>query len=327
MKASRISRVVQILTTLQAGKSYAAGDLAKIFGLSRRTVFRDLKELQSIGIPYHYDATAGGYRMDPEFFLPPVDLSLREALSLLLLVHKARSQIQLPFKNSALLAALKIENNLPVKIRQYCNRALQNISTKANAQALTRLLDRMFVQLQNAISRKCKVGIRYHSLFEDRITDVTLSPYHLLYNRRAWYVVGFSSLHKGIRTFKFNRIKDLKLLDEYFIDGDDFDLYEYLGRAWSMIPEGRIYNIKLRFLPKVASNVSEVQWHNTQQVTRNRDGSATIEFRIDGLGEITWWILGYGNQVQVLAPKVLRNRIIEMAENIVEINRQVQKAP
>jgi proteasome accessory factor B len=318
---------VQILTTLQAGKSYAAGDLAKIFGLSRRTVFRDLKELQSIGIPYHYDATAGGYRMDPEFFLPPVDLSLREALSLLLLVHKARSQIQLPFKNSALLAALKIENNLPVKIRQYCNRALQNISTKANAQALTRLLDRMFVQLQNAISRKCKVGIRYHSLFEDRITDVTLSPYHLLYNRRAWYVVGFSSLHKGIRTFKFNRIKDLKLLDEYFIDGDDFDLYEYLGRAWSMIPEGRIYNIKLRFLPKVASNVSEVQWHNTQQVTRNRDGSATIEFRIDGLGEITWWILGYGNQVQVLAPKVLRNRIIEMAENIVEINRQVQKAP
>jgi proteasome accessory factor B len=318
---------VQILTTLQAGKSYAAGDLAKIFGLSRRTVFRDLKELQSIGIPYHYDATAGGYRMDPEFFLPPVDLSLREALSLLLLVHKARSQIQLPFKNSALLAALKIENNLPVKIRQYCNRALQNISTKANAQALTRLLDRMFVQLQNAISRKCKVGIRYHSLFEDSITDVTLSPYHLLYNRRAWYVVGFSSLHKGIRTFKFNRIKDLKLLDEYFIDGDDFDLYEYLGRAWSMIPEGRIYNIKLRFLPKVASNVSEVQWHNTQQVTRNRDGSATIEFRIDGLGEITWWILGYGNQVQVLAPKVLRNRIIEMAENIVEINRQVQKAP
>jgi proteasome accessory factor B len=313
---------VQILTTLQAGKSYAASDLAEIFGTSRRTVFRDLKELQAIGIPYHYDAASGGYRMDPEFFLPPVDLSLQEALSLLLLVHKARIQIELPFKSSALLAALKIENNLPGKIRQYCNTTLRNISARVQAQAPTNLLDKTFVQLQKAIVRKRKVSIRYHSLFEGRTTNLVLSPYHLLYNQRAWYVVGFSGLHKGIRTFKFNRIKELRLLDEYFIDGDDFDLYEYLGRAWSMIPEGRIYNIKLRFLPKVASNVTEVQWHSTQKIARNCDGSATVEFRVDGLGEIIWWILGYGDQVQVLAPKVLRNKIVEMAENVVKINKQ-----
>ena len=66
MKPSRISRVVQILTTLQAGKSYAVGDLSKIFGTSRRTIFRDLKELQAIGVPYHYDAKASGYTIDPD---------------------------------------------------------------------------------------------------------------------------------------------------------------------------------------------------------------------------------------------------------------------
>ena len=323
MKASRISRVVQILTTLQAGKSYAVSDLVQIFGMSRRTIFRDLKELQGIGVPYHYDAKTGGYTMDPEFFLPPIDLNLQEAMSLLLLVHKARGQIQLPFKNSALLAALKIENNLPAKIRQYCNTALRNISTKPSAQAPIRHpggLDKTFVQLQKAIANKRKVSIQYHSLFEGKIIELTLSPYHLLYNQRAWYVLGFSSLHKSVRTFKFNRIRELKTLDKCFVDGERFDLYEYLGRAWSMIPEGRIYNIKLRFLPKVADNVTEVQWHSTQKVTRNSDGSATIEFRVDGLGEIIWWILGYGDQVQVLAPKVLRNRVIEMAKNMVRLN-------
>jgi predicted DNA-binding transcriptional regulator YafY len=51
---------VQILTTLQAEKRYAVSDLAKILGISRRTIFRDLKELQTIGVPYHYDAKAGG---------------------------------------------------------------------------------------------------------------------------------------------------------------------------------------------------------------------------------------------------------------------------
>jgi len=323
MKPSRISRVVQLLTTLQAGKSYAVSDLAKIFGMSRRTIFRDLRELQTIGVPYHYNTKTGGYTMDPEFFLPPIDLNLQEALSLLLLVHKGRNQIQLPFKNSALLAALKIENNLPAKIRQYCNTALRNISTRAGAQAPIRHpggLDKTFVQLEKAIAQKRKVNIRYHSFFESKIIELTLSAYHLLYNQRAWYVLGLSSLHKSVRTFKFNRIKEVEILDKCFIEGDDFDLYEYLGRAWSMIPEGRIYNIKLRFLPKVADNVTEVQWHSTQKVTHNSDGSATMEFRVDGLGEIIWWILGYGDQVQVLTPKVLRNRVVEMAKNMVKLN-------
>ena len=320
MKPGRIGRVVKILTTLQAGKSYAVSDLSKLFGRSRRTIFRDLKELRSVGVPYHYDARGGGYTVDPEFFLPPINLNLQEALSLLLLVHKARGQIQLPFKNSALLAALKIENNLPARIRQYCNTALRNISARADAQAPMRVLDETFAQLQKAITKKREANILYHSLFEGKVIDTELCPYHLLYSRRAWYVLGLSSLHDSIRTFKLNRIKQLRISDKCFTSGEDFDLYDYLGKAWSMIPEGRIYNVKLRFLPKVADNVAEVQWHSTQKVARNSDGSATIEFRVDGLGEITWWILGYGDQVQVLAPHALRDRVVETAKNMIKLN-------
>jgi proteasome accessory factor B len=323
MKQSKITRVMQILTTLQAGKNYAVSDLAKLFETTRRTIFRDLKELKALGVPYYYDAKTGGYTIDPEFFLPPIDLNLQEALSLLLLVHKATNHIQLPFKNSALLAALKIENNLPAKIRQYCNTALRNISTRVTSQATMKLLDKTFAQLQNAIAKKRKVTILYRSLFEGKVINVDLCPYHLLYSQRAWYVLGLSSLHKSIRTFKLNRIKELKILDKCFLGGEDFDLYDYLGKAWSMIPEGRIYNIKLRFLPKVAENVTEVQWHITQKVTRNSDGSATVEFRVNGLGEITWWILGYGDQVQVLAPKALRNKVLQAAKNMIKLNEQL----
>ena len=186
------------------------------------------------------------------------------------------------------------------------------------------LLSKTFGQLQKAIMKKRKVNIKYHSLFEGSVIDVELCPYHLLYNNRAWYVLGPSSLHKSIRTFKLNRIKELITSEKCFVGGEDFNLHDYLGRAWSMIPEGRIYNVKLRFLPKVANNVAEVQWHSTQSVTRNADGSATIEFRVDGLGEITWWILGYGDQVQVLAPKTLRSRIIKIAEKTIGLNEQIK---
>jgi proteasome accessory factor B len=326
MKVGRIGRIIQILTTLQAGKNYAVSELSKMFGTSRRTIFRDLKELQAIGVPYHYDVQHGGYIISPEFFLPPVDLNLKEALSLLLLVHKANVHIQLPFKNSALLAALKIENNLPSRIRQYCNIALRNISARAGAQAtICHLggLERTFAQLQGAIAKKRKVKMLYHSLFEGEIIDLELCPYHLFYNQRAWYVLGDSSLHKSVRTFKLNRIKELQTTDKRFVGGEDFDVNGHLGKAWSMIPEGRIYDIKLRFLPKVANNVTEVQWHSSQKVTYNDDGSAIMEFSVDGLGEITWWILGYGDQVQVLSPKALRDKIIEMAKNMVKLNERI----
>jgi predicted DNA-binding transcriptional regulator YafY len=120
----KTSRVVQILTTLQAVKGYAVNDLANMFGKSRRTIFRDLRELQAICVPYHYNTKTGSYTDDPEFFLPPIDLNLQEALSLLLLVHKARNQIQLPFKNSA----------------------LRSISARGGAQAPTDLFDKTFTQ-------------------------------------------------------------------------------------------------------------------------------------------------------------------------------------
>jgi predicted DNA-binding transcriptional regulator YafY len=45
-----------------------------------------------------------------------------------------------------------------------------------------------------------------------------------------------------------------------------------------------------------------------------------VEFRVDGLGEITWWILGYGDQVEVLAPVALRNNIVDIARKTIEMN-------
>jgi len=78
-----------MLTALQAEEKCTVDDLAKLFNTSRRTVFRDLKELQAIGVPYRFDSANQSYAVDPEFFLPPIDLNLQEAFSLLLLVHKA----------------------------------------------------------------------------------------------------------------------------------------------------------------------------------------------------------------------------------------------
>jgi proteasome accessory factor B len=314
--------MLQILTALQSGRNNRVDDLAQMCMLSKRTIFRDLKELKEIGIPYRYNTKTGTYSTDPGFFLTPINLNRKEAMGLLLLILAARNRIQIPFKKETLIGAMKLESNLPGEIRQYCNAILRNIYIKTGPEAKIELFDRIFEQLEDAILKKQVVHMSYYSSHEKKTIAIELNPYHLIYDDYTWYVLGESSFHGGIRAFGLNRIKELSRLDKGFVEDENFDIKEYLGRAWSLIPEGRLYHVKLRFLPEVAHNVTEVKWHRTQIVTFEDDGSAVVEFRIDGLNEITWWILGYGDKVQVLAPPTLRQRIVQISQKMVRTNQQ-----
>jgi proteasome accessory factor B len=318
MKTSRISRVIQILTALQSGQSYGVKDLAEILKISRRMVFRDLGELRKVGVPCIFDNKNHCYRIDPKFFLSAPNLDDKEALGLLLLAHKARNHIHFPFKDSALRAALKIENNLPEKTKRFCGTALEKISIKADPQERLDLLDQKFAQLLEAILNKRIVTFSYESPVEQEDRIIDLQPYHLMYNNYAWYVLG--RMGQQVHVFKLNHIKELSILDKCFIEDEKFDLFEHLGRAWSMVPEGRLYNIRLRFLPEIAHSVADVQWHSTQTVTFQNDGSIIMEFRVDGLNEITWWVMSYGDKVQILEPASLRQKVIRIAQNMVKQN-------
>ncbi len=325
MKTGRITRIMKILMALQSGRGYSVDDLAKMLGLSRRTVFRDLKELSEAGVPYHYDAKTRTYSIDRHFLLPPLDLTPKETMGLLMIHQKAATHMHLPFNDSALSAALKIESNLSNKTRQYYNAVLRNIYVKARPQTRPDAFDRKFSTLQEAILTRRSTNIRYYLPVERKDIFTDMNPYHMMHHNDSWYVLGKSSFHNSICALKFNQIRELRLLNKYFVEEDRFDLHEYLGRAWSMTPEGRLYNVKLRFMPEVAYDVVSVKWHATQTVAHNDDGSATVEFRVDGLNEITWWILGYGDKVEVLAPSILRQRIVQIAKNMLRVNSNVQQ--
>ena len=147
-----------------------------------------------------------------------------------------------------------------------------------------------------------------------------LKPYHMVCVHNTWYVVGKTE-QQEIRTFKLNRIKELSVLDKSFAKDKEFSIQEYLGKAWAAVPEGKLYDIRLEFRPEIARSVTEVQWHSTQAVTFAPDGSAIVEFHIDGLNEIIPWVLSYGDQVKVIRPEVLRQEIVRINQRTIERNR------
>jgi proteasome accessory factor B len=316
MKGSRTSRIIQLLNVLQTRHQYNVADLATVLGTSKRTVFRDLKSLQEAGVEYHFNPRGGRYDKNSSFHLPPLALTTEEAFALLFLVYKCRNLINFPLRVAALMAGLKIENNIQPQIRNYCAGALQYVTLQSYPQAAKDKFDIIFSQIQKAIMDKRTIDIRFYCPKDHREIDMKLNPYHLLYSRHTWYLLGDSCSDEQIKALKLNYIKQVCILDSNFIEEPPFNLRDYLGRAWSMLPEGQLYNVKLRFIPEVVDDVTAVQWHETQTVHFEDDGSAIVEFRVDGLNEIIWWILSYGDRVEVLTPRLLRQRIIEIAKRV-----------
>jgi proteasome accessory factor B len=240
-------------------------------------------------------------------------------------LRKAANHIYLPFNDSALSAALKIESSLPSKTKQFCNAVLQNIHVKTRPQARKGGLDKKFAIIQQAILKGRWVNMRYFLPLERRNIHTDMAPYLIMHNDDKWHVLGLSSFHKGVSTLRIGQIRELRMLDKCFVAERKFDLHQYLGKAWSMTPEGRLHLVKLRFTAEAAYDVASVRWHDTQTVTQNDDGSATVEFRVDGLNEIVSWILGYGDRVEVIAPSSIRKRIAQIARNMLTVNSDAQK--
>jgi proteasome accessory factor B len=303
---------------LQGGRTYTAGELAREMEVSRRTIFRDLNMLELAGIPYYHDPDSGGYKISQHFFLPPINFTLTEALAMLMLTGRLRGADRLPLFSQTTRAAMKLESVLSPVIRQHIGGVLDQVSVSLGALAGHKGLDETFDRLTSAIVGRRICRMVYLSFHEQKQIATFIHPLRLVFLTRAWYLLAYSAMHRQVRTFKLGRMRKLTVTDKTFSWPKDVDLDKHFASAWSMIPEGKSYDVHLRFAPKVAGNVAEVQWHPAQRVRWNDDGSIDYRVRVNGLGELSWWVLGYGDQVEVLKPRPLRDRVAGVAAAVLK---------
>lgn len=315
MKLARITRLLHLLGLLQGGKGYNTSGLTVACGVSRRTVFRDLEVLREAGVPLWYDAEQQLYFLSARNFLPPTNFTAEEALALMLLCSELGGRSRLPFLAPARSAALKLESCLPHRLREHLRGVTHAVEIRMEPNNRLADSESVYRQLLGAIAARRTVRIGYRS-FVDREQIVTrLNPYRLLFSRRSWYCIGRSSLHRGVRTFNIGRITSLSPLAGTFRVPHGFSLDRYFRNAWHLIPEqGPDRDVHIHFEPLVAGNVAEVTWHKTQRLKFNPDGSLDFFARVSGIHEISWWVLGYGDQATVIAPAALRKLVRDRAQ-------------
>jgi proteasome accessory factor B len=316
VNVSRVYRLLRLVTLLQSGRSFTAQELAEELQISRRTVFRDLNALEMAHIPYYYDPANRGYRISRHFFLPPVNLTLPEAMCLLLLSSTLGDNKDIPLLREGVRAAAKIEGVLPDSIREHAGSILENLQYDPGPMARHDNADEWFDDLAAAVMNRRVCRMQYHSFHDETLLDVEVHPLRLSFIERAWYLLAWTPEQQAVRTYKVLRIRELDVREKTFLPPEGVDLTNHFGQAWNMIPEGTIYPVHLRFERMVAGNVAEVSWHATQETEWNDDGTLSFRAEVDGLREITWWVLGYGDQVTVVDPPELRRRVAEHARTL-----------
>jgi len=323
---TRTHRLIKLLQLLQCGRGFDADGLAEALEVSRRTLFRDLKLLEAAGVPFNYDKKTKQYDIHKDYFLPPVNLTVSEALAVMLMTRRLISRKIHPEYTQAVEAAQKLEAAIPARIRAHCGTVLDSIDVRYWPTSDVDCIGDVNNTLMKALIQKCKVSMKYDSFFHGRVIDDVIHPYKRVFMNRGWYLIGYSEKDKTTRTYKLERVEQLELRTELFEPDPGFSLESYFGHAWLMIRGDKRYRVRIRFLSKVAGNVEEVLWHKTQDTHREPDDSLIFEVDVDGLDEISWWVMGYGDQAIVLEPKELQDMILDRSRNLVAQYEEQQAA-
>jgi predicted DNA-binding transcriptional regulator YafY len=178
----------------------------------------------------------------------------------------------------------------------------------------------MIKSAQFALLQGKQITGTYESPYEPKPVKLTIHPYRLCLIKQAWYVIGHIAGEPQPKTFRIARFKSLRMLDQQAEVPSDFDLKNYFGNAWAVFRGDQTYEVEISFTPQAARVVTETVWHHTQKVKRQKDGGVTLQFEVDGLDEISHWILTWTGQCRIERPEELRNRIVEQLQRGIAMN-------
>ncbi len=118
VKMSKAERLIEMMITINAKKDFTAGELAKEFSVSKRTILRDLQELEQAGFPLYSEVgAAGGYHILKERILPPIAFSESEAMAVFFVCQALQYYRDLPFEQETISVLKKFLNCLPLDVQ------------------------------------------------------------------------------------------------------------------------------------------------------------------------------------------------------------------
>lgn len=220
----RISRLTAILTQLQTKRRLTAGSLSEKFGVSTRTIYRDIKALEKAGVPVLTEE-GKGYTLMEGYSMPPVMFTEKQANALILAEQLVLNNKDASFVKDYSEAIDKIKSMLSYKIKDKAN-LLANRTKYQQAVNQERSSNNLS-DLQNALTNYHVVGIEYISK-TGTTTNRLIEPFALL-SSENWYLIAWCRLREEFRFFRLDRIQNIEVRAENF-EPHKMTLQEYFDK-------------------------------------------------------------------------------------------------
>ena len=290
-----------------ASRAVTINGLAEEFGITRRQVYRDLAEIEDEGHPLERSDGSGeqtwqlplGYKG-----LPQIAISQYELMSL----HLAKSHLAYlngtPFVDDLDSVIAKVEAGLPAKVVNHLERISRAFAPVQGPMRSYAKQKEVLSNLRRALLLQHVVMLHHQKPDFDEPTPHRVDPYVLVLYQYGLYVVGYSHRAKALRMFAVERIHRVDLTDDRFDMPSDFSWEAQSRRLFGLIEE-QPKTVRVWFSPDVAYLLKERQWHPTQSLKQQKDGSVVVTFQAGGLDEIATWVLSWGANAKVLDPPEL----------------------
>lgn len=223
----KAERLFQLLTLLRGRRTVlTARAMAEVLEVSERTVYRDIQALSLSGVPIEGEAGVG-YRLRPDFDLPPLMFDLDELEALLLGVRLVQGCSDEQLGSAASRVLDKVRAALPRHLHgKFLEKQESLIVPGMHRQWATQFSD----QIRSAIKEHRVVNIRYQR--EDKqLSQREVWPLGLIYWGTIWTLIGWCELRSDYRMFRLDRIKALESTGRCFQTTDEINLQTYMSRA------------------------------------------------------------------------------------------------
>lgn len=207
---NRTDRLYAMVEELRASApaSRTARELADLYEVSTRTIERDVLALQEAGVPvWSAPGRSGGYSIDPERTLPPVNFSPAEALAIAIALADSMG----PFSAAGRVARNKVLAAMSADDRQATRRMAERVRRYNRREASER--PQIPMAVQRAIAEQVVIRIEYLDR-EAVATQREVEPMGVVALDDDWYLVGWCRLRDDARSFRLDRVRGAELTGE-----------------------------------------------------------------------------------------------------------------
>jgi len=172
--------------------------------------------------------------------------------------------------------------------------------------------------IYQALFDETVLKVKYKRRSDFQVKEYDLNPLGLVVREHAIYLVATVFEYHNPLHFGLHRFESCELSDEPMRPLDGFSLDELInsGSFEYADVENKMIKLVAIFSPDEAFYLSEAPLSDDQVITKKRDGRMQLTATIKDTRQLRRWLLGFGENVEVIKPKPLRDEFIEITQKL-----------